>query len=57
VTDQSFDQDMMNGHLLACAAFRKLIASAGSDAELHSSLLQVSVSPVFHKKAPFLFLL
>lgn len=42
---------MMNGHLLACATFGKVIASAISGSELHSHLLQVSlqISILFQK--------
>jgi len=41
--DPSLEQDMMNGHLLACATLSKVIGSASSDTESHSRLLEVSL--------------
>jgi len=43
VLDPALERDMMNGHLLVCATLGKVIASASSDTESHSRLLQVSL--------------
>ena len=40
--DPRLEQNMMNGHLLACATFGNVIASVSSVTECHSRLLQVS---------------
>ena len=51
VQDPSLEQDMMNGHLLACATLSKVIGSANSDSESHLRLLHVSPkSFLFYKE-------
>jgi len=55
VQDPSLERDMMNGHLLACAALSKVISSAAkSEYQSHSLLLQVSLllSLLFIEKKP-----